>query len=102
MPIERGKIYFAPPDHHVLIGPRHMHVIRGTKENSFRPAIGAMFCTAAHLRGPRAVAIILTGTLDDSTVDMLAVKRRGSTTAVQKREEAAYPSKPRSVRRCPD
>ncbi len=31
--IQRGQIYVAPPDHHVLVEREHMHVVRGPKES---------------------------------------------------------------------
>src|SRR5690242_7215189 len=43
MPIQYGRIYIAPPDHHMLVECEHIHVVRGPKENGFRPAIDAMF-----------------------------------------------------------
>jgi two-component system chemotaxis response regulator CheB len=64
-PIERGRVYIAPPDYHMLVERDHIHVVRGPKENGFRPAIDATFRTAARSHGPRVVGVILTGMLDD-------------------------------------
>src|SRR5438093_617252 len=30
--IQRGQIYIAPPDHHLLVEREHIHVVRGPKE----------------------------------------------------------------------
>jgi two-component system, chemotaxis family, protein-glutamate methylesterase/glutaminase len=57
--IERGCIYVAPPDHHMLVENRHIHVMRGQKENSFRPAIDATFRTAAGGEGPPDVGVLI-------------------------------------------
>jgi two-component system, chemotaxis family, protein-glutamate methylesterase/glutaminase len=46
-PIEPGKIFIAPPDHHVLIEDGRMRLSRGPKENRHRPAIDPLFRTAA-------------------------------------------------------
>src|SRR5687767_2448853 len=41
--IEQGKIYVAPPDHHLIIEEGHVLVKKGPKENRFRPSVDALF-----------------------------------------------------------
>lgn len=56
---EIGRIYMAPPDHHLILGLGHMHVARGPKENSARPSINTLFRTAARTYRDRVVGIVL-------------------------------------------
>jgi two-component system chemotaxis response regulator CheB len=98
-PIQSGHIYIAPPDHHMLPWHGHIHVVRGPKENGFRPAIDATFRTAARSYGPRVVGVVLTGMLDDGTAGLLAIKRRGGIAVVQEPAEAAFPSMPTNALR---
>jgi two-component system chemotaxis response regulator CheB len=96
-----GRIYLAPVDHHLLIerdGPRRrMRVWRGPKENGFRPAIDPLFRSAARAYGRRAVGVILSGYLDDGTLGLMLIKRRGGVAVVQDPRTAACPDMPRAA-----
>ena len=97
---QMGRIYVAPPDHHLLIeAPGTIRVTRGPKENRFRPAIDPLFRSAALAFGARVAGVILTGKLDDGTAGLAAVKRRGGIAIVQDPIEAFAPSMPQSALR---
>jgi two-component system chemotaxis response regulator CheB len=95
--IEKGKIYIAPPDHHLLIDGDRVSVKKGPKENRFRPSIDALFRSAAYSCGPRTIGVILSGLLDDGTSGMWNIKQRGGLAIVQDTAEAACPSMPMNV-----
>jgi two-component system, chemotaxis family, protein-glutamate methylesterase/glutaminase len=97
---ERGNIYVAPPDHHMLIeAPDRIRVSRGPKENGFRPAVDPLFRSAALAFGPRVAGVILSGNLDDGTVGLAAIRRRGGLAIVQDPSEASASSMPLSALR---
>ena len=96
-PIEKGKIYIAPPDYHMLVEDGHLRVIQGPRENLHRPAIDPLFRSAATSYGPRVVGIILTGLLDDGTSGLMVVRAAGGAAIVQDPQTALFASMPRSA-----
>ena len=92
--IEKGRIYVAPPDRHLLIEPNRICVTRGPKENRFRPAVDPLFRSAAQTYGPRVAGIILTGYMDDGTAGLWTVKQLGGTSIVQDPVDALVPFMP--------
>ncbi len=96
-PILNGRIYVAPPDYHLLLHPGSVRLSRGSKENRHRPSVDPLFRTAARVYNRRVIGVVLTGTLDDGTAGLHAIKMRGGLAVVQDPEDALYPGMPRSA-----
>lgn len=93
-PLLAGRIFIAPPDHHLLVRPGALEVERGPRENRSRPAIDPLFRSAARAYGPRVIAVVLSGTLDDGATGLLSVRSHGGTIIVQDPADALYDGMP--------
>lgn len=92
--VETGCVYVAPADRHLLVIDGCIRLGRGPRENMTRPAIDPLFRSLAASYGPRVVAIVVSGLLDDGAAGLVDVKRCGGLAVVQNPGEAAAPDMP--------
>ena len=90
-----GRVYIAPPDHHLLIDDSRAYVAHGPKENGRRPAIDALFRSAAVMCRGRVIAVVLDMSTEDGATGLAWIKRYGGMTiAVHQREAHAGVGQP--------
>jgi len=95
--LRKGRIYIAPPGHHLLAQGERLSLGAGPRENNARPAIDPMFRSTALCCGSRSIGVVLTGTLGDGAAGLWAIKQAGGITVVQDPHEAAFPEMPRAA-----
>ncbi|AII53480.1 chemotaxis protein CheB [Hymenobacter sp. APR13] len=98
-PIQAGHLYLAPADRHLLVFEGRLLVTKGPRENSYRPAVDALFRSAAVHYGSAVIGVVLTGMLHDGTAGLDFVKRCGGRAVVQDPQDADYPSMPETALR---
>jgi two-component system, chemotaxis family, protein-glutamate methylesterase/glutaminase len=95
--LQPGRIYVAPPGCHLLMPGGTIELSHGPRMNRTRPAVDAMFASAARWFGDRVVAVVLSGLLDDGAVGAALVAQAGGLVVVQEPREAAQPSMPKAA-----
>jgi two-component system chemotaxis response regulator CheB len=95
--LQPGRIYVAPPGYHLLMPAGAVELSNGPRMNHTRPAVDAMFASAARWYGDRVVAVVLSGGLDDGAVGAALVEQAGGLVVVEDPKEAAQPSMPQAA-----
>lgn len=97
----RGHVYIAPPGRHLrFTGDARSCRIRLDADFAdafFVPSVDYMFSSAAEIFGSRALGVLLTGLGSDGALGLLALRRAGAYTLVQKPDSAVASSMPASA-----
>ena len=95
--LQRGQVYLAVADAHLLVHDHHILIRRGPRENLSRPAIDPLFRSAACAFASRVIGVVLSGGLNDGSAGLAAIKTCGGLTVVQDPEDAVVRSMPKSA-----
>ncbi len=95
--LQRGRIYVAPPDRHMVVGDGTVRLLDTAPENFARPAADPLFRSAAAHYQERVVGIVLSGDLDDGAAGLAAIRARGGYGVVQDPDDCEASSMPRSA-----
>ena len=99
MPLQRGKIYVAPPDYHTLVEPGHFSLSTEAPVRYSRPSIDVTFISAADSYAHRTVGIVLTGANGDGSEGLRRISDRGGLALVQDPATAESAQMPSSAMR---
>ncbi len=94
-----GSLLLAPADRHLIVEEKGLRLTRGPHENRWRPSIDILFRSAAISFSSRVVGVVLSGSLDDGTAGLQAIRSCGGICLVQDPAEAEFPDMPTSALR---
>jgi two-component system chemotaxis response regulator CheB len=75
--LHSGTVRLAPPGRHLLIHDGIVRLVAGPRINLVRPAVDALFRSAARWCGPATAAVVLSGALDDGAAGAASIAARG-------------------------
>jgi len=101
-PVEQGKVYFAPPDYHLLVEsaegePPALALSVDDPVLFSRPSIDVLFESAADCWAERLMGVLLTGASSDGVQGLRAIARGGGMTIVQDPAEAVASALPEAA-----
>lgn len=95
MPMENGKVYFAPPGYHMQVEREGYLSLNQDEPVLFsRPSIDVLFESAAWAFGDRVCGVLLTGANADGAAGLKAIAEAHGTTIVQDPKEAEASAMP--------
>ncbi|GAA0462621.1 chemotaxis protein-glutamate methylesterase [Paractinoplanes deccanensis] len=95
LPIEAGRVYVGVPNRHLVVDQGDLIALRnGPRENRVRPAVDALFRSAARWAGPRVIGVVLSGGLDDGAAGLAAIAEQGGVALVQDPQDARFAGMP--------
>ncbi|MCX5683994.1 MAG: chemotaxis protein CheB [Planctomycetota bacterium] len=90
-PVQRGTIYIAPPDRHLLVNTDHtLSLTQSELVHFVRPSGDLLLESVAASYKGRAIAVILTGTGSDASMGAGAIKKMGGTVIAQNEETCEF------------
>lgn len=100
MPLENDRIYFAPPNYHLLVEAGGFVALSVDEPVHYsRPSIDVLFDSAASAFGPGAVGVLLTGANADGAQGLRNIQKKGGQTYVQSPETAEAQAMPAAALR---
>ena len=93
--IERGAVYVAPPNYHVLVergGTLALSIDEPV--HHCRPSIDVLFESAADAYGAATAGLVLSGANEDGAAGLRRIRARGGLAIVEAPATALYPTMP--------
>ncbi|GGC25822.1 hypothetical protein GCM10011371_11740 [Novosphingobium marinum] len=97
MPINSGNVYVLTPGRYLTIVDHGLFVEPAHGPRGQRMPIDHFMRSLADSAGPRAVGVVLSGTGNDGSIGLRAIKGAGGVSLVQSPENALYDGMPRSA-----
>jgi two-component system chemotaxis response regulator CheB len=89
--VDRGTVYIAPPNRHLLVNPDStLSLSQSELVHFLRPSADLLFESVAAIFKERAIAVVLSGTGSDGSMGVRAIKKMGGTVIVQDEKSSEF------------
>ena len=96
--IEKGNVYFAPPNYHLLIEKDNTFSLTIDERVNFaRPSIDVLFESAAEAYNKKLIGVVLTGSNHDGSLGIKRIKECGGLAIIQDPKTAESSFMPKSA-----
>jgi two-component system, chemotaxis family, CheB/CheR fusion protein len=95
--LQPNHVYVVPPNQHLLVVEGHLAVSRNTRTEDRTAPVDMFFRTLADTHGPRAIAVVLSGTGANGSMGLKRVKEMGGAAFVQNPRESEFNEMPRNA-----
>ena len=96
-PIDRGRVYIAPADYHLLVESSELFALSTDPPVLFaRPSIDVLFESAVDVFGRAVIGVLLTGASADGSQGLKTIRARGGCALVQDPASAECAVMPRA------
>jgi len=97
-PVKEKTVYFAPPNYHLLVEENYSFSLSTDEKINFsRPAIDALFETAAWTFTDELIGILLTGSNKDGAAGLKIIKEYGGITIAENPKTAFAQNMPEAA-----
>ncbi len=97
MVVEKNTVYVGPPGHHILYRNGTLHLEKEPAEITPKPAVNLLFESLADELGDHAIGVVLSGTGNDGSRGLKAIKSVGGFALVQDPRSSKYDGMPQSA-----
>jgi two-component system, chemotaxis family, CheB/CheR fusion protein len=97
MRVSSNFVYVLPPNSEMSITDGILHLVQRESGPGHHMPIDNFFCSLAKDQSLNAIGVILSGTANDGTIGLSAIKRAGGITFAQNLESAKYDGMPSSA-----
>jgi two-component system chemotaxis response regulator CheB len=92
--VEAGMAYIAPPNFHLVISGKRLHLRDTAAVDTHRPSVDVLFKSVADECGAMGICVLLSGSGRDGSEGLKLIKLAGGQTIVQDPADALFPWMP--------